>query len=473
MTMSKRPAATSSNSARSRSIGGDEIAGEHQHARLRKQFAHFLFQPLDAGPDGDEGIHRLAFRAFRRMRHGEAAMVADQLLAEAVIDQPGVAVRAGEAEAAGAAQRQRRVAAAVEEKQRLLAALDRGLHRAGERRRDEAAARRPLAAQIDRLDRRHALAAEALGQREPPVAAAPRVDFGLERRRRRRQHHRDLGDMAAHHRHVAGVVVHAVLLLVGRVVLFIDDDQAEIGIGQEQRRARADHDRNFAVGDRAPGARALARRQFRMPFRRAHAEARGEAVEELRGERDLRHQDQALPAAADHLRHRLEIDLGLAGAGDAVDAASPNSRPWRRSLSARRRRRSGRAVKSGGAKSGSGFSATGSGGSTTRLQRAFVDQAVDDAGGDAGLARGFAFARAPCRRREAPARGRAPPSCVAARRRRDARRRARARRRDARPCAGTCAKPCRATPACSSPPSRRSCAVRASAAARRASPRRP
>ena len=122
--------------------GGDEIAGEHQHARLRKQLAHFLFQPLDAGPDGDEGIRRLAFRAFGRMRHGEAAMVADELLAEAVIDQPGVAVRAGEAEAAGAAQRQRRVAAAIEEQQRLLAALERGLDRAGERRRDEAAGRR-------------------------------------------------------------------------------------------------------------------------------------------------------------------------------------------------------------------------------------------------------------------------------------------------------------------------------------------
>ena len=93
-------------------------------------------------------------------------MVADELAAEAVIDQPGVAVRAGEAEAAGAAQRQRRIAAAVEEKQRLLAALDRGLHRAGERRRDEAAGRRALMAQIDRLDRRHALAAETLRQGE-------------------------------------------------------------------------------------------------------------------------------------------------------------------------------------------------------------------------------------------------------------------------------------------------------------------
>ena len=51
----------------------------------------------------------------------------------------------------------------------------------------------------------------------------------------------------------------AVLLLVGRVVLFIDDDEAEIGIGQEQRRARADDHLHLVRGDRRPGARALAR----------------------------------------------------------------------------------------------------------------------------------------------------------------------------------------------------------------------
>ena len=100
---------------------GDQIARQHQHARVGKQRAHLLFEALDARPDGDEGILRLAVRAGWRMRHGEAAMMADQLLAEAVIDQPGVAVRAGEAKAAGAAQRQRRIAAAIEKQQRLLA----------------------------------------------------------------------------------------------------------------------------------------------------------------------------------------------------------------------------------------------------------------------------------------------------------------------------------------------------------------
>ena len=33
---------------------GDEIGREHEHARGRKQFAHLLFQALDARPDGHE-----------------------------------------------------------------------------------------------------------------------------------------------------------------------------------------------------------------------------------------------------------------------------------------------------------------------------------------------------------------------------------------------------------------------------------
>ena len=197
--------------------------------------------------------------------------------------------------------------------------------------------------------------------------------------------------MAAHHRHVAGVIMHAVLLLVGGIVLLIDHDQTEIGVGQEQRRARADHDRDLAVGNRPPGARALARRQLRMPFRRPHAEAGGEAVEELRGERDLRHQDQALPAAADGVGHRFEINLRLARAGDAVEQGH--------GITALRHGRFQR----------------GGGGALVRrefrlhkirigllrhrlrrqhqsFERAFVDQAVDHAHADAGLARGVALA---------------------------------------------------------------------------------
>ena len=59
------------------------------------------------------------------------------------------------------------------------------------------------------------------------------IDLGLNRRCRRGEHDRDVGATRANHGHVAGVITHAVLLLVGRIVLLIDDDEAELGVGQE------------------------------------------------------------------------------------------------------------------------------------------------------------------------------------------------------------------------------------------------
>ncbi len=46
--------------------GVDQIAGEHQDARLGKQLGRLLLQPLDAGTDRDEAALRLAFRALLR-----------------------------------------------------------------------------------------------------------------------------------------------------------------------------------------------------------------------------------------------------------------------------------------------------------------------------------------------------------------------------------------------------------------------
>ena len=50
-------------------------------------------------------------------------MVTDEALSKAMIDKPGVANGAGKAMAAGPTQCQRRIAAAVEKQQRLLAPL--------------------------------------------------------------------------------------------------------------------------------------------------------------------------------------------------------------------------------------------------------------------------------------------------------------------------------------------------------------
>src|SRR5262249_58660676 len=150
--------------------GSDQVAGEHQHARIRKKRRHLLLDPLDARAAADEAFGRLALRARRLMRHGEAAVVADELAAKAVVDQPSIAMWAGEAKPAGAAQGEWRIAAPVEKQERLLLALDRDLHRLGEARRDEPPARRALAGEVNRLDRRQMRAAEAFRQAQPAIA---------------------------------------------------------------------------------------------------------------------------------------------------------------------------------------------------------------------------------------------------------------------------------------------------------------
>ena len=245
--------------------------------------------------------------------------MADQALAKAVVHQPCIADGAGKAMPASPAQRQRRIAAAIEEQQRLLAPLHRDPDFFGEPRRNKTSARRHLAAQVDRLDMRHVLAAEALWQHHALIATLARVDFGFDRRRCGGQQHRNFGDVGALNRHVAGVIMRAVVLLVGLVMLLIDHNQPEIGIGQKQRGARAHHHLRIARRDRRPVARAGTRRQLGMPFQRPHPETHGKTVEELPGQRDLRHQDQRLFAVTDNFRNRFEIDLGLARTGDAIE----------------------------------------------------------------------------------------------------------------------------------------------------------
>ena len=81
-----------------------------------------------------------------------AAMVAKQDAAEAVFHQPGRAVGALEAVAAGPAERQRRIAPAVEEEERLLALGQRLADGGDQRRREVPAALGRVLAEVDRRD---------------------------------------------------------------------------------------------------------------------------------------------------------------------------------------------------------------------------------------------------------------------------------------------------------------------------------
>src|SRR3546814_14189810 len=89
-----------------------------------KAQAHLVCNALDAGAASDEAVLILAFGAEPRRRHDMAAMMAGEAVDEAVLDHPCGAVRALDAVAAGAAERQRREAAAIEEEKALLALFE-------------------------------------------------------------------------------------------------------------------------------------------------------------------------------------------------------------------------------------------------------------------------------------------------------------------------------------------------------------
>ena len=137
---------------------GQRVARHHQPPRLGEHCRRLLGDALHPRADRRQAVGRAAGRAVggigsawpqwwhcscRRARCSTSQAV-----------QFGHCIRWPQ----GAAQRQRRVAPAVEEQHRLLAARERLLHRLDQRRREEPAALRRRLAQVDRRD---------LGQRAP------------------------------------------------------------------------------------------------------------------------------------------------------------------------------------------------------------------------------------------------------------------------------------------------------------------
>ena len=120
----------------------------------------------------------------------------------------------------------------------------------------------------------------------------------LERRRGAAQHAHRARLLRPHQRKVARVVAEPVLLLERGVVLLVDDDDAQVArpvprprCGRPPRcRPRRSRTRRHIVA-------ALALGEAGVEHRDVVAEARAEAADELRRERDLRHQHQRAPPA--------------------------------------------------------------------------------------------------------------------------------------------------------------------------------
>ena len=177
----------------------------------------------------------------------------------------------------------------------------------------------------------HLLVVHALGQFEQRVFALAAVVIAFQRRRGRAEHDHGAFHLAAHDGHVARVVARRLLLLVGVLVLLVHDDEAERFDRRKDGRARADDNARAALADLVPFVVALAGGQMAVQHRhqrlqRAGAEPRLEALDGLRRERDFRHEHDRALALFQRVGDGLQINLGLAAAGDAVEEEGRGAR---------------------------------------------------------------------------------------------------------------------------------------------------
>ncbi len=242
-----------------------------------------------------------------------AAVVAMQLGRELVQGHARIAAPALGHPAAVVTHQRRGEAAPVDEHQHLVALAQVLAHQLDERAGHAALQR--ATADIQTLEAGWLRIAGPLRQAQQLVATALDIVQTLEGGCGRAEDHADLLQMPAVDRQVPGVVAQAVLLLVGQVVFFINDDQAGPGQGCEYGRAGTDDDARLAVAGGDPGVQTLAVIEARVQDHHRHIEAASEALHGLRRQADLRDQDQCLALALQAVFDRLQVDFRLATAG--------------------------------------------------------------------------------------------------------------------------------------------------------------
>ena len=160
-----------------------------------------------------------------------------------------------------------RMAAAIEEEDRLLAPLETLADAVGQLAREDVLALEVehLAAHVDDAERGHRAVVDALGHRVQDVAARLRVLPRLEGGRGRAEHAGDPEHRGAHDRDVPTVVHRGFALLEGGLVLLVDHDEPQVRQGSEDGRPRTDDHAGLPERHRHPGVEAFAGGKVAVP----------------------------------------------------------------------------------------------------------------------------------------------------------------------------------------------------------------
>ena len=185
--------------------------------------------------------------------------------------------------------------------------------------RDEAAhPGRQLGTEVDDLDRRRG-PDRANRQHDPVVDAGPRPADAVDGGRGRPEHDRRARQLAQPDGHVTRLKPRCPVALVGGIVLFVDDDEPDIGQRSDDGQPRPDDDVHLARPDAPPLVGALAVAKARVDERDPRVEVSPQPVDERQGQGDLGDQDEGRPAGLERGRDGLHVDRSLAAAGHPVE----------------------------------------------------------------------------------------------------------------------------------------------------------
>ena len=302
-------------------LGSHAVAVQPRDTRFGENPGNLLLDLLR--PEAHRNhVRNLARRAFRRDLSRVAAIVADEFPPALVVGQRDVAMGTAGRPAALGALDIGREAAAVLEQHYLLAPVE-GLADLVQQEFVEmglalAALGGPQGVGNEDLGRPGV--AVTLREFRPAVLARRGVEPRFERRRGAAQQRAAPHEAGHHHGAVAGVVARRRLgLLVAGVVLLVDDNELQPFQRQEDRRADPD-DELAPLGAVQPqvGLRAAAVGEFRMVGCDTAAEDALHARDELGREGDLGNQQQHVAAARQHFGDQVDVDFGLARAGDSL-----------------------------------------------------------------------------------------------------------------------------------------------------------
>ena len=301
--------------------------GVRIHARHPGRGKHLLHHRLDffrAHP-AESDLRIVALRTPpRRLLRVTADVAAGQVLLF-VQGERNTAVRTLHIFPAGLAGQHGEKSAAVEKKNRLLALGQARLNGQPQLWRNELVVTFPVLApqtHVDHTENRQHATVVAMAQFEQIVFPLPAVLESFQRRRGRPEQHRARFHLPAHHGQIARMVTRPLVLLVRIVMLLVDDDEPWIFQGRENRPTRSDHNARLPAPHPVPFVVALPLAQMtvqhrdRNPLRR---EARGKALDSLRGKGNFRDQHERRFPRSEHLIDGAQVNLRLPAARNAFE----------------------------------------------------------------------------------------------------------------------------------------------------------